>query len=391
VRIKKKLFVSALASVGALALAALPAGHAMASGSSPSGGLTSFRQLAVAGNHAFLTGAPDSGSGIVVTGLSGNLVTTLDKGASVAGIALKGSTLFARLTSGSEAGSLAAIGIPSGGSASFTQHFISLLDGVLPAGLGPLASALGLGTAPAGAGKANVSASGARATGSGSAIDVYGSDGRLANVIDLGAATLAQGGLAWAGTTLVAVTKNADGLYGVRSFLDAALRDLMQTVAPAAPAGATGHSPVKTATPAHTGKRAPTAVSAPVRASATGATAPKMSLGMTGWYASTPVSGTTYREYQHAGDIDVNVDVSPGKTGECVWFEGQEYYGGAWHANMKGSCAALNPGGKLSGYLAVSSADPGYHYRIRAHYLPSGSDTGNAASATGWQYLIVSG
>lgn len=465
-RTQKKLLVSALASAGALGLAALPATRALATGPAPVTGLTSFHQLAVAGNDVFLTGAPASGSGIIVTDLSGRPVATLDKGADVSGIALRGSTLYARLTSGRNAGSLAAIAVPPGGTAgaaSLSEHYVSLLGGLVSASLKSLASALGPGRAVSPVNQ-NVSATGARATGTGSVIHVYSADGALASVINLGDRALAPGGLAWAGGTLVAVTKGASGLYGVQTFLDAAVRHLAPKARP--PASAPSHATAKPAKPAKAAPasaKLPTSmtISAPARATYeptiavkvhlgspstnrtvsvyaqqagagkklikkgtvdlngnltvndkipytttfsavfsgdllyqaktvthTVTVVPRMSLAVNGWYASASVNGTTYREYHSFSDIDVDLSVAPNKSGECVWFQVQEFYNGAWHANMKTSCVALDPASKLSGYLTVNNADGGYHYRIQAHYQPGKSDSRNGGTATAWQYLL---
>lgn len=238
-RTTKKLIVSALAGAGVLGLAAFPANQALASRASiasqasraggPALGLTSFHQMAVSGNEVFLTGAPGSGSGIVVTDLSGRPLATLDSGSDVAGIAIRGSTLYARLTSGREAGSLAAISLGSG-AGSLAEHYVSLLGGVLPSGLQGLSSALS-GAGPAG-GQAhqNVSQAGNKATGSGSVIKVLNPDGSTANVLSLGDRTLAPGGLAWAGNTLIAVTKDAGGLFRVVSFLNAAVHKVTPKV-----------------------------------------------------------------------------------------------------------------------------------------------------------------
>lgn len=252
-RIKNKLLVPALSV--ALGLLALPVNHAMAA-AVPVAGLTSFHQLEAAGGHVFLTGAPDSGSGIVVTDLSGKRVATLDQGANVAAMTLRGSTLYARLTSGPNANSVTSIAVPSGGSTSFTQKFTSLLGGLLPSSLSNVASALGLGgqtgsggsgggTGGGTTGTAARGAGGIRATGSGSVIDVYGAGGHLANVIRLGGQTLAQGGLAWAGNTLIAVTKDATtGLYGIQRFIDALAGTGTGAGQPPAPARV-GQSPAK--------------------------------------------------------------------------------------------------------------------------------------------------
>lgn len=216
-RIKRKLLVPALAV--ALGLLAAPVNRAMAA-ATPVSGLTSFHQLEVVGDHVFLTGDPDSGSGIVVTDLSGNHVATLDSGSDVAAMTAQGSTLYARLTSGPDANSV--VSVPAAGSSSLTQKVTSLLGGLIPSGLSGVASALGLGGGSIPVSKVARGAGGISATGSGSAIDVYKADGALANVIHLGSQTLASGGLAWAGSTLIAVTKDATtGLIDVQSFVDA--------------------------------------------------------------------------------------------------------------------------------------------------------------------------
>lgn len=116
----------------------------------------------------------------------------------------------------------------------------------------------------------------------------------------------------------------------------------------------------------------------------------RIALSINGYYSSKSISGTTYRLYHHTGQLDVDATVGPNKYGECVWFEVQEYYNGAWHGNKNTSCASLSPASKLSGYLSFTSADLGPYYRIRAHYMPSSSDVLNASAITGWQYLIVS-
>jgi hypothetical protein len=480
VRITRKLLVPALSV--ALGLLAAPVNQAMASATEVSG-LTSFHQLEVVGDHLFLTGAPGSGSGIIVTDLSGKRVTTLDPGADVAAMAQRGSTLYARLTSGPEANSIASIAVPAGGSTSFGQKFTSLLGGLLPSGLADVASALGLGgsggnTGGSGGngggangnggnagGTAASGAGGVRATGSGSAIDVYGAGGHLANVIDLGGQTLASGGLAWAGSTLIAVTKDATtGLYEIQRLVGA-LTGTGGGKTPAPAPSRTAQSPVSSpkAASAKASGQLPTvlSISAPNQATydpkisvtaqlgptlsnrtvaiygqpagsakrllkkgtvdssgqlTVSYTAPytttftavfsgdslnapktvthtvtvlaKTSLSVTGWYGKKSENGSTYLEYHRSGNVNVDIAVAPNKSGECVWVEGQEYYNGAWQANMKSACAALNSASKLSGYLTAINSDSGYPYRIRVHYLPSSKDKRNAGAITGWQYLL---
>jgi hypothetical protein len=112
-------------------------------------------------------------------------------------------------------------------------------------------------------------------------------------------------------------------------------------------------------------------------------------LSMTGYYGSKKVSGTTYRLYHHNGQLVVTVRVGPNKYGQCAWVQAQEYYKGAWRTNENTSCKSLSASSQLYGYLTVSNADHGYEYRVRAHFLPSGSNPSDAGNASGWQYVMI--
>jgi hypothetical protein len=115
----------------------------------------------------------------------------------------------------------------------------------------------------------------------------------------------------------------------------------------------------------------------------------RVGFAMTGWYTSRNLSGLTYRLYHQGANLNVDVSVGPNKYGECVWFEVQEFYNGAWHSNMNTSCASLSASSALGGYLNFKNADLTTYYRIRAHYLPPSTDVSNVGNATGWQYLVV--
>jgi hypothetical protein len=140
VRYKTKLFVSALA--GAVGLLALSAAGARAETTSSPSQLTGFHQMVVdnAGGYVFLSegtgdlfNGPDNTTGIVVTDLSGNYVTTLDAGDGVEGLALSadGGTLYAALSSDS---AVAAISVSSitAATATPTQALYTLGAGQVP-------------------------------------------------------------------------------------------------------------------------------------------------------------------------------------------------------------------------------------------------------------------
>jgi hypothetical protein len=140
-----KLFASALA--GSLGLLALTTGIARADTSSDLTQLSSFHQIVVdssagyvflsegVGSQTLLNGTDDS-SGIVVTDLSGNYVTTLDSGEGVEGLALSsdGSTLYAALAGTDEVAAIDAASIASGVTTP-TQTLYPLATGDVPYGV----------------------------------------------------------------------------------------------------------------------------------------------------------------------------------------------------------------------------------------------------------------
>ncbi len=147
-RHKAKLLVPALA--GTLGLLALPAPGAHAATTSTPAQLTGFHQMVLddvgdyaANGYVFLSegtghipNGPVNTTGIVVTDLSGNYVTTLDAGDGVEGLALSadGGTLYAALSSDS---AVAAISVSSITPTTTTpiQALYSLGAGQVPYGL----------------------------------------------------------------------------------------------------------------------------------------------------------------------------------------------------------------------------------------------------------------
>jgi hypothetical protein len=101
----------------ALGLAALLGGNSQAASAGPVT-LTGYQQMAVddvGGNSYIFLSQGAGGNGIAVTDLSGNTITTLDTGDGVEGLALSadGSTLYAAVASGTDAGKVAVITVSS--------------------------------------------------------------------------------------------------------------------------------------------------------------------------------------------------------------------------------------------------------------------------------------
>jgi len=113
----------------------------------------------------------------------------------------------------------------------------------------------------------------------------------------------------------------------------------------------------------------------------------KVTESLTGYYTSETIGGHTYRLYHRSNRLHAHAAVSPDKHGQCVNFEVQEHYRGAWHPSVTSACVKLNTSSKASITFNVSHADLGHHYRIRADYLPA--DNRNRGNKSAWLYVII--
>lgn len=114
-----------------------------------------------------------------------------------------------------------------------------------------------------------------------------------------------------------------------------------------------------------------------------------VSESISGYYGSRYVSGILYRLYHSNDLLYASAGVAPDKHGQCVEFEVQEYYEGAWHSNVTTGCVSLSASSHAAADFDLAHADLGYPYRIRADYLRSASDTSNESADSGWLYLLV--
>jgi hypothetical protein len=114
----------------------------------------------------------------------------------------------------------------------------------------------------------------------------------------------------------------------------------------------------------------------------------RVSMAISGYYASKRIGGVTYRLYHHTAALDAVITVAPNKSGECTELQVQEYFQGAWHANVVSRCGTLDAASRANGDLTLTKADLGDRYRVRAHYV-RGSDTSNLGAHSGWLYFMV--
>ena len=115
----------------------------------------------------------------------------------------------------------------------------------------------------------------------------------------------------------------------------------------------------------------------------------KVSESLSGYYRSERIGRTTYRLYHRHNKLYVHVTVEPNKSGQCVKAQVQQFYQGAWQGNATSRCGRLNSSSKFFGFLDLTHAGIGYHYRIRVDYIRSRKDTSNLGNDSAWQYFIV--
>ncbi|WP_339130147.1 hypothetical protein WJM95_14595 [Streptomyces sp. f51] len=114
----------------------------------------------------------------------------------------------------------------------------------------------------------------------------------------------------------------------------------------------------------------------------------KVAQALSGSYTTTTYSGTTYRVYHHTVRPTVTTTVSPNKAGQCVHFQVQQYYSGAWHTLSTSGCFTLGSKSAVTVQLSLTHA-VNQKFRVRSEYVHSSKDTTNATTWGGWQYLTV--
>jgi sugar lactone lactonase YvrE len=114
----------------------------------------------------------------------------------------------------------------------------------------------------------------------------------------------------------------------------------------------------------------------------------KVTESLSGYYTSTHYGSTLYRVYHHTAKPTINVTVTPNKSDQCLHYQAQRYYSGAWHTLTTSGCYHLTPKSTGSGQLTLTNA-VGQKFRMRAEYVHSSWDTTNISTWGGWQYFTV--
>jgi len=112
----------------------------------------------------------------------------------------------------------------------------------------------------------------------------------------------------------------------------------------------------------------------------------KVTSALSGYYASTRLSGVLYRVYHHTATLKDSVTVAPNKHGECVELEVQRYYSHAWHAVSTSKCSSLDSASEDTVSLRLGTSG---QYRILVNYVHSATDNTNISTSSDWLYYEV--
>jgi hypothetical protein len=84
----------------------------------------------------------------------------------------------------------------------------------------------------------------------------------------------------------------------------------------------------------------------------------------------------------------INATVAPNKAGQCVRYQAQQYYSGAWHTLTTSDCYALDSASKGTAELSLTNAVD-KKFRMRAEYVHSAHDNSSLSTWGGWLYFTV--
>ncbi|HEX3956875.1 MAG TPA: hypothetical protein VHZ03_09615 [Trebonia sp.] len=132
---------------------------------------------------------------------------------------------------------------------------------------------------------------------------------------------------------------------------------------------------------------------APATVTTTVSVAARVTESQAGYYKSVRYAGTEYRVYHAAAKLRDTATVAPNKHGECVEFELQISFQGAWHDDLPSGetttrCGYLSRSSTVLGEFTLAHG-VGARYRLRALYAHSRADSSNLNSDSPWVYFEV--
>lgn len=109
---------------------------------------------------------------------------------------------------------------------------------------------------------------------------------------------------------------------------------------------------------------------------------------VSGNYGTEHRGGHLYYLFAKNKTLDSKVTVKPNQHGQCVMFEVQIYYQGAWTGTTTG-CGTLGKSSTLLLKLRLHGGAINVPYRLRAEFRPASSDHGNLAADSPWAYFLI--
>jgi len=109
---------------------------------------------------------------------------------------------------------------------------------------------------------------------------------------------------------------------------------------------------------------------------------------VTGNYGTEHHRGHLYYLFAKNKVLDSKLTVAPNQRGQCVKFEVEIYYGGAWTGATTG-CGELSKSSTVLLKLSLRGGSVGVPYRVRGEFLPARSDHANLAADSPWAYFLI--
>lgn len=109
---------------------------------------------------------------------------------------------------------------------------------------------------------------------------------------------------------------------------------------------------------------------------------------VTGNYGTEHHSGHLYYLFAKNKTLYSKLTVAPNQRGQCVKFEVEIYYQGAWTGVTTG-CGKLPKSSTLSLKLSLRGGAIGVPYRVRGEFLPAKSDHANLGADSSWAYFFI--
>jgi hypothetical protein len=109
---------------------------------------------------------------------------------------------------------------------------------------------------------------------------------------------------------------------------------------------------------------------------------------VSGYYGTEHHGGRLYYLFATNKTLDSKLTVRPNSRGQCVKFEVEIYYQGAWTSQTTG-CGKLSKSSTVLLKLRLHGGAIGVPYRVRGEFVPAKSDHANLAADSPWAYFMI--